>query len=151
MKIKKPTVNVAKGLFLFQAHAMPMIVPIIKLIIVESPISPRLQGIATFKTSATGVGNLDMEIPKSPFNRLKRYFPYCVIRESSVLTPKAAFMDSKASGGTPCILSTRSDAGSPGIILGKKKLMVIATKRAKSKSPTFLAKYFIFHLKLNGI
>ena len=64
------------GLFRFQAQEMPMMVPMIKLMIVASPMRLRLQGIATFRTSDTGVGNLEIEMPKSPLSRFNKYFPY---------------------------------------------------------------------------
>lgn len=142
MKMKNPTVKDAIPLFLFHATAIPIIVPIKKLITVERPISPKVQGTATLKTSDTGVGNLEREIPRSPLAKFPRYLKYCRISGSPVSSPKATFIDSRASGGTPCILSIRSDAGSPGINRGRKKFRVTATKRANRRMLIFLKKYF---------
>ena len=124
----------------FHATPIPIIVPRKKLIIVAVPMRPTVQGTATWRTRPTGVGNLEIEIPRSPLIRFSRYFPYWSRRGSVESTPKAAFIASSDSRGMPCILSIKSCAGSPGIILGMKKFRVTATNKANSSKPIFLAK-----------
>ncbi len=142
MKMKVPTVNVAQRLLRDHAAPIPSIVPMKKLRIVASPINPSVHGIAIFKTSLTGVGKRDNEMPRSPFSKLSKYLPYWTINASFVSNPKAIRIDSIDSGGMPCIRSINSLAGSPGINRGMKKFNVIATNRANSNRPILRKKYF---------
>lgn len=137
-----PTTAVAHFRLRFQATVIPNIVPAKKLRMVDNPIKPSVQGIATARTSDTGVGNLEREIPNWPRAIWTKYFPYCTITGSSVSIPKAIRIDSKDSGEIPGIRSISSRAGSPGINRGIKKFSVMATNIANKSRPIFRAKYF---------
>ena len=96
--------------------------------IVATPTRPMVHGSACRMTSATGAMYVN-EMPRSPCSSSLQYATYWSHSDMFSSSPNSARSASAASGLIrPWFLAIRALTGSPGMIRGMKKLIVIAAQ-----------------------